>query len=91
MSALPPKADFGCGERYVRFVPKADILGSQRDVRCYPESGHLLASIECQLRAISRSPDHLLSDAPPKLLWMLRAPILFACKFQRSRWYSRER
>ncbi len=25
MSALPPKADIGYGDRHVRFVPKADI------------------------------------------------------------------
>jgi hypothetical protein len=25
MSALPPKADINRGQRYVRFVPKADI------------------------------------------------------------------
>jgi hypothetical protein len=47
----------------------ADILASQRDVRSYLESGHLLASIDIRLSAISRSPDHLLGDAPSKLLW----------------------
>jgi hypothetical protein len=67
MSALPPKADIGARPSHVRFVPIADILASQRDVRFYLESGHLLASIEYPLSAISRSPDHLLSEAPPKL------------------------
>jgi hypothetical protein len=28
MSALPPKADIGTQSRDVRFVPKADIVGS---------------------------------------------------------------
>ena len=35
MSALPPKADMCSAARYVRFVPIADILASQRDVRSY--------------------------------------------------------
>ena len=74
----------------VRFVPIADILASQRDVRSYLESGHCSRPSNVRLSAISRSPDHLLGDAPSKLLWMLRAPILFACKFRRPWWYSRE-
>jgi hypothetical protein len=30
MSALPPKADIRPCERHVRFVPKADIAGTQK-------------------------------------------------------------
>ena len=50
MSALPPKADIRSAKTDVRFVPIADILASQRDVRSYLESGHLLASIEYPLK-----------------------------------------
>ena len=51
MSALPPKADMCSATRHVCFVPIADILASQRDVRSYLESGHLLASIEYPLKS----------------------------------------
>ena len=33
MSALPPKADIRCRDRYVRFVPKADILRCGKERR----------------------------------------------------------
>ncbi|MGC2011860.1 MAG: hypothetical protein WA693_12485, partial [Pseudolabrys sp.] len=44
------KADMCSAKRHVRFVPITDILASQRDVRSYLESGHLLASIEYPLK-----------------------------------------
>ena len=33
MSALPPKADMCSASWYVRFVPKADIAGAQKNLQ----------------------------------------------------------
>ena len=52
----PPKADMCSATRHVCFVPIAHILASQRDVRSYLESGHLLASIEYPLKCIAEVP-----------------------------------
>ena len=75
MSALCQLRTFWQVSAMSPLISKADICSRPSNVR---------------LGAISRSPDHLLGDAPSKLLWMLRAPILFACKFRRPWWYSRE-
>ena len=52
MSALPPKADMCSATRYVRFVPKADILKSHGFATITQTKGQVLAKARPQALCI---------------------------------------